>query len=598
MTTTFATMAVQDLARAPLRLGEELGVSVVDLLRSATGEDGNKKLNSFRARTTRASGVPFAMPNGVVLHQRFMPNSMHRMAAVSLSDVPISLGLMLNKTEATNALARPDLLATLVRHGMNVEDATNAIADAMSMVSPDLETAEHVKELFGGTQVVRCTNVSGPNGTLIRVFSAIDIAMAAKKCTKVTAQKVVYTLFRNYHEVDLEKTPMTIGNQRLADGIQLHWVRFRTNQGTLNGGSLCLALDAKDSGMLLGMIGGNISKAVDYEKMIIAGRFLECDETLCQEMQENRAIGPSESYRKLANRAVVTAIEMDRADAAVVKVEFIYASASTAFPGHIKIGRTGNVAKRLSSGNTFCAMAPHVELCSTKTLDSKRDEALAHTFFAELRRAGEFFEVSVDAVHAYFQDVISVRFAHEEAELLREGGAVSTVQSEDEDEDEESFLSMEDVDELSTTKLPQVMPHAEVVAAETKKRRAFDMDTEHLVTYQRNVASQAVPTETAESDGSALPLDIKTVKLRRSEVRLKRYEAKLKMSEVKLQMTELKLKVTELKYEAMKRELTETESQHELALMWTNVVRLGVGAYKPHPKPVFVFSSPREDPKK
>ena len=306
MTTTFATMAVQDLARAPLRLGEERGVSVVDLLRSATGEDGGSKFSSFRARITRASGVPFSMPNGIVLHQRIMLNGRQRVPAVSLSDVPISLSLMLNTIEARNALVCPDLLATLVRHGMDVEDATNAIADAMSMVSPDIESEELVKELFGGTQVVRCINVPGPNGTLIRVFSAIDIAMAAKKCTKVTATKAVYNLFQKYHNMDLDISlrdeDLAIGpnphrassaesqSPPIASGARPYYVRFKTAQGTSSGGLLSLALDVHDACELMFLIpGSELSATMRREAVELMIRVQGGDLSLIDEILQKRA---------------------------------------------------------------------------------------------------------------------------------------------------------------------------------------------------------------------------------------------------------------------------------------------------------------------
>ena len=69
--------------------------------------------------------------------------------------------------------------------------------------------------------------------------------------------------------------------------------------------------------------------------------------------------------------------------------------------GLVKIGRSEDVRARLSSGNTFCAPAPHVVVAATPTFDAVRDEAMAHGYFANVRKQGEFFEVSVEAVQQY-----------------------------------------------------------------------------------------------------------------------------------------------------------------------------------------------------
>jgi hypothetical protein len=60
------------------------------------------------------------------------------------------------------------------------------------------------------------------------------------------------------------------------------------------------------------------------------------------------------------------------------------------------------VRARLSSGNTFCAPAPHVVVAGTPTFDAVRDEAMAHGYFPNVRKQGEFFEVGVKAVQQYF----------------------------------------------------------------------------------------------------------------------------------------------------------------------------------------------------
>jgi hypothetical protein len=48
--------------------------------------------------------------------------------------------------------------------------------------------------------------------------------------------------------------------------------------------------------------------------------------------------------------------------------EWVYGMCSPAFPGKIKIGRTNNLAMRLSYANIFCAPAPHVYVATVPTL--------------------------------------------------------------------------------------------------------------------------------------------------------------------------------------------------------------------------------------
>jgi hypothetical protein len=44
-----------------------------------------------------------------------------------------------------------------------------------------------------------------------------------------------------------------------------------------------------------------------------------------------------------------------------------------------------------------------VVIAATPTFDAVRDEAMAHGYFANLRREGEFFEVTIEAVREYFR---------------------------------------------------------------------------------------------------------------------------------------------------------------------------------------------------
>jgi hypothetical protein len=95
------------------------------------------------------------------------------------------------------------------------------------------------------------------------------------------------------------------------------------------------------------------------------------------------------------------------------RTEWIYATVSDALPGLVKIGRTQDISKRLSSGNTFIAPMPHSLVAMVPTLDSKRDERRVHNHFADKRDAGEFFQVNVDEVQAYFSREMMLSYQQE-----------------------------------------------------------------------------------------------------------------------------------------------------------------------------------------
>ena len=96
----------------------------------------------------------------------------------------------------------------------------------------------------------------------------------------------------------------------------------------------------------------------------------------------------------------------ENGDGRMPKSDWIYATESEAFPGLIKIGRSGDVKARLSSGNTFCAPEPHSLIVAAPTFDPKRDETAAHDYFAKYRVEGEFFRISEASVRSYFSQVL------------------------------------------------------------------------------------------------------------------------------------------------------------------------------------------------
>jgi prophage antirepressor-like protein len=106
-------------------------------------------------------------------------------------------------------------------------------------------------------------------------------------------------------------------------------------------------------------------------------------------------------HESLEKRAIENENEQEQ-----TSIEYIYATASDAFPGLIKIGRTQDVEKRLSSANTFCAPMPHRLLFSAPTMHSVRDEMRVHDFFKERHVAGEFFRVTPAEVEDCLRNLV------------------------------------------------------------------------------------------------------------------------------------------------------------------------------------------------
>ena len=95
------------------------------------------------------------------------------------------------------------------------------------------------------------------------------------------------------------------------------------------------------------------------------------------------------------------------------KEGWIYATESGAFPGLLKIGETSHLKKRLSTLNTGCAPLPHRYVAVVPSFDVHRDECCAHGYFSSERKEGEFFQVTVEEVRAFFDDHIMPQYKEE-----------------------------------------------------------------------------------------------------------------------------------------------------------------------------------------
>ena len=84
---------------------------------------------------------------------------------------------------------------------------------------------------------------------------------------------------------------------------------------------------------------------------------------------------------------------------------YVYAFASDAFPGIIKIGRATDIQSRLSTINTSMADNDFKLVTYFPTYNPSRDESDAHKHFAEFRTKREFFKIEKPQLLAYFAEM-------------------------------------------------------------------------------------------------------------------------------------------------------------------------------------------------
>ena len=144
----------------------------------------------------------------------------------------------------------------------------------------------------------------------------------------------------------------------------------------------CISL----SGVLkLGMVLPT-NEAVKYCRTKIAdtmARHLKGDPTLAAETAHNASIGLAAACEAFLSDALVLAKRKREAEPAL---GYVYGTASEAFPGLIKIGRTGNLDSRLCSLNTSCAPLPHRLVAVAPTRNPVRDGSPTPTLRTSARR--------------------------------------------------------------------------------------------------------------------------------------------------------------------------------------------------------------------
>ena len=163
-------------------------------------------------------------------------------------------------------------------------------------------------------------------------------------------------------------------------------------------------VDVGDLLKLMPLLSRRMGKAYWHEAQLVLERYLDGDTSMCVEVEENKRIGGDEARASFALKVEARAADMtdDNKEAG-----YVYGMVSDAFPGLIKIGHTCDLDRRLAEANTFCAPMPFRYIATQPTVTPRLSEANAHKHFEDLRRAGEFFEVGVADVIAYFAHQIT-----------------------------------------------------------------------------------------------------------------------------------------------------------------------------------------------
>jgi len=169
------------------------------------------------------------------------------------------------------------------------------------------------------------------------------------------------------------------------------------------GGYQTKVVSFKHAIQLVMILPGKKAKKFKVAVVDVLFRYLEGDVSLHEEIEGNKDQGLLKSSQKFLKKAMeaVDDEEVDKKNQ-IPEIGWVYGTFSNAFPGYIKIGRSYDTKARISSGNTFCALAPHQVVAEVPSFNPKRDEMMAHYHFGDRRVEGEFFRVTKEEVQAYF----------------------------------------------------------------------------------------------------------------------------------------------------------------------------------------------------
>jgi hypothetical protein len=182
---------------------------------------------------------------------------------VRLEEVPKLLANVFPKPFALAVLGRADLLETLIARGLAANLAKDLINEQKILLEEtpeDLAAVKSVLAVFGVPETktaklrrARVPQRGGQAGRTVLVFSAIDLVMLAKGCNYNTAQLIVYKIFKDYYEVNLEAEEL--GEELVNQSDRL--IHYRISFLPGEAGRKAIALDIQGACELLCLIPGS-----------------------------------------------------------------------------------------------------------------------------------------------------------------------------------------------------------------------------------------------------------------------------------------------------------------------------------------------------
>lgn len=243
-----------------------------------------------------------------------------------------------------------------------------------------------------------------------KLFSFADVVQGRDASVRVTEDGLLYAVDLAMVMTGKDRDHAGQAIRSISDEI-FSSLKFHDKNTGGKGNSKTKLVSFEHAVQLIMVLPGKIAKQVRKQFSHIIVRYLDGDRSMCHEIEANQAMGKVKSYSKFASD-IMSRMDKDVESnkPAMPPTFYIYATKSPAFPGLIKIGKTVDVANRLTSLNTSCAPAPHVIVAVAPTFDKDRDEKTAHAFFSSARREGEFFELEDKDVLDYFATHITAQY--------------------------------------------------------------------------------------------------------------------------------------------------------------------------------------------
>ena len=250
--------------------------------------------------------------------------------------------------------------------------------------------------------------------TMIKTISFDEIVKGHDSTVRVTDDGLLYAVDLVMAITGKDGNDSGLVLRRLSeDVLQVINLMHRKTPGKGNARTKLISYEHAIS--LIMVIPGAIATELRLAFVDIIKRYIQGDESMHAELQINKDKGIQSTCLSILNKA----ISKKKKSHAIPKTKYIYVFASEAFEEEVKIGRATDVKARLSSGNTMCAPKPHRIIAVAPTLDSERDEAMAHTYFAQYRTRGEFFKVSHTDASSFLANYIAPRYFQELNELMQ-----------------------------------------------------------------------------------------------------------------------------------------------------------------------------------